>query len=122
MSRPLKVNPYSDDVELRSLLIALLKKRKGIGIDFFGILQIDDLENGHVRVLDQRDLDQELIYGTEYSFKDVKEGVDFFLAVRSERQLGYDFDRKKDRDFALQEIEKDRSLKNKISLIDDIAE
>lgn len=121
MSKPLKADPYAEDVELRSLIIAILKKRKGIGIDLFGLLQIDDLENGHVRVLDQRDWDQDITYGTEYKFQDVKEGVDFFLHVRKERKLGYDFDRKKDRDDAIAEMEADRHNKRaaKIKLIEE---
>jgi hypothetical protein len=111
-------------MELRSLVIALLKKRKGIGIDLFGVLQIDDQENGHVRVLDQRDEDQSIEYGTEYTFKDVKEGVDFFLEIRQERQLGYDFDRQRDREMAKKEIEEDRiarmeKAQRRINLIED---
>lgn len=121
MSKPLKADPYAEDVELRSLIIAILKKRKGIGIDLFGLLQIDDLENGHARVLDQRDWDQDISFGTEYKFQDIKEGVDFFLNVRKERKLGYDFDRKRDREDAIAEMEADREFKqaSKIRLIDE---
>lgn len=119
--KPLKADPYALDIELRSLIIAILKRRKGFGIDIFGMLQIDDLENGHVRVLDQRDEDGDIADGTEYVFKDVKEGVDFFLEIREERKLGYDFDRQRDRELALEELERDRVMKEpKTRLIDDM--
>lgn len=105
-------------MEFRSLIIALLKMRKGVGIDLFGLLQIDDQENGHVRVLDQRDELGDISDGIEYAFKDVKDGVDFFMDIREDRRLGYDFDRHLDREFAAQTLE---DVENgDILLLDDV--
>jgi hypothetical protein len=118
LAKPLKVDPFASDVELRSLLIALLKKRKGIGIDLFGVLQIDDQENGHVRVLDQREWDQDITKGAEYLFQDVKKGVDFFLEIRKERKLGYDFYRHHHRQVALDALDEAYQT-GEIRLIDD---
>lgn len=84
-------NPYTRDNELRSLIIALLKKRMGWGIELFGLLSIDDCEDGMVRILDQRDPAKDICDGDEYKFKDVKKAVDFFLRLRDERRLGFDF-------------------------------
>jgi hypothetical protein len=79
--------------ELRSIIISLLRQKIGFGVELFDVLSIDELEDGTFRILDQRDWTQEICKGEEYIFKDVKKAVDKFLALRQERQLGYDFER-----------------------------
>lgn len=73
------------DMELRSNIIALLKKNIGFGIELFSKLWIDELENGDYRV-SYEDKD-------EFISSDAKKAVDYFLKRREELQLGYDFER-----------------------------
>lgn len=80
-------------LELRSIIISLLRQGMGFGVELFNVLSIDELEDGSFRILDQRDTDADICAGEEYIFTDVKEAVDKFLALREERQLGYDFER-----------------------------
>jgi hypothetical protein len=79
-------------MELRSIIISLLRQGMGFGVELFDVLSIDELEDGTFRVLDQRNWEEEICKGEEHIFKDVKEAVDKFLALREERQLGYDFE------------------------------
>lgn len=80
-------------MELRSIIISLLRQGMGFGVELFDVLSIDELEDGTYRILDQRNWEEEICKGEEHIFKDVKEAVDKFLALRAERQLGYDFER-----------------------------
>jgi hypothetical protein len=79
-------------MELRSIIISLLRQGMGFGVELFDVLSIDELEDGTFRVLDQRNWEEEICKGQCTIFKDVKEAVDFFLALREERMLGYDFE------------------------------
>lgn len=83
-----------DDLETRSLLIAILKKRRGFGVDLFGLLSIDDLEDGSIRILDQRDPSRSIEDGEQHIHHHVKTAVEHFLAIRRERRLGYDYERR----------------------------
>lgn len=83
-----------EDTELRSLIIALLKKRRGFGVDLFGLLSIEDLEDGTIRIFDQRDHLKSLEDGEEMIHHHVKAAVEHFLTIRRERRLGYDYERK----------------------------
>lgn len=86
-------DPFKGDSELRSLIIAILKRRIGLGVELFGLLSIDELEQGRYRVLDQRDPEANICDGEETVFKSVKAAVEYFLKVRDERKLGFDFER-----------------------------
>lgn len=81
-----------DEIETRSMIIALLKKGIGFGIEIFGLLSIDTLENGDVRVMNQLNDEGHIEDGVEKIFaaKDVKKAVDYFLAIRRKRKLGFD--------------------------------
>lgn len=83
---------FTGDIELRSLLIAILKRRIGLGVEAFGLLSIDELEQNQYRVLDQRDPDGDICDGDETIFKSPKAAVEYFLKVREERKLGFDFE------------------------------
>ncbi len=81
-----------DDVETRSIIIALLRKDIGFGIELFGLLSIDKLENGNIRVINQTNEEESIETGTEKIFaaKDIKKAVDYFLLLRRKRKLGFD--------------------------------
>lgn len=79
------------DQEMRSNIIALLRSGVGFGVELFGALSVDALDGNEFRVLDQRDASKPLTDGEDYRFTDVKRAVDFFLQIRQERKLGYDF-------------------------------
>lgn len=81
-----------DEVETRSLIIALLKKNIGFGIEVFGLLSIDTLEDGKIRVINQIDEESSIEQGVEKIFlpKDIKKAVDYFLKLRRDRKLGFD--------------------------------
>jgi len=81
-----------DELETRSLIIALLKKQMGFGIELFGLLSIDSLENGDIRVINQMDEEGRIEDGKEKVFpaKDIKKAVDYFLELRWKRRLGFD--------------------------------
>jgi hypothetical protein len=80
-------------LELRSIIISLLRQGMGFGVELFGLLSIDELEDGRFRIFDQRDHHADLCQGEEHIFKDVKDAVDKFLELRQDRMLGYDFER-----------------------------
>lgn len=82
-----------EDMELRSLLIAILKKRRGFGIELFGLLSIEDMEDGSIRILDQRDPEKAIEEGEEHKHYHAKTAVEHYMAIRRERRLGYDFER-----------------------------
>lgn len=79
------------EIELRSNIISLLRGNTGIGIEYFGLLSIDEVEGGkRYRVINQEDDTKELSEGDEYFFVNVKKAVDFFLGLRKSRGLGFD--------------------------------
>ncbi len=81
-----------EELETRSLIIALLRKRMGFGIELFGLLSIDTLDNGEIRVINQTDVDGHIEDGHEkiFAVKDMKKAVDYFLELRWKRRLGFD--------------------------------
>jgi hypothetical protein len=85
-------NPWTRDSELRSIIIALLKKNIGFGVEICGLLSIDGLEDGRYRILDQRDPEKSIDEGEEMIFKSLKSAVDCFLRIRDERKLGFDYE------------------------------
>lgn len=91
-------------MELRSIIISLLRQKMGFGVELFDVLSIDELEDGTFRILDQRNWEEDICKGEELIFKDVKDAVDKFLALREERQLGYDYE---NGEAPLSETEKD---------------
>lgn len=93
-NKPIKAkNPFiSKEMELRSQIISLLKRKIGFGVDLFGLLSIEEMKDGTFRVLEQEDENAPLEDGDETNFKSVKSAVDYFLKIRDERKLGYDFD------------------------------
>lgn len=68
----------NDDHELRSLIIAILKRKRGFRIHLGG-LSVGESGRDYSVVLDQ-----------EYLFDNVKKAVDFFLAMRRRNKLGKD--------------------------------
>ncbi len=80
------------EMELRSQIISLVKREIGFGVELFGLLSIDEMKDGRFRVLDQRDETLDICEGEETLFKSIKAAVDYFLKIREERKLGYDFD------------------------------
>lgn len=86
-------NVWTRDPELRSIIIALLRKNIGFAVEIYGVLSVGTMEDGRYSIFDQRDFDKNLEDGDELIFKDVKNAVDCFLRIRDERQLGFDFER-----------------------------
>lgn len=86
-------NVWTRDPELRSIIIALLRKNMGFAVEMYGVLSIGNMEDGRYSILDQRDFDKSIEDGDEMIFNDVKKAVDCFLRIRDERQLGFDFER-----------------------------
>lgn len=85
---------YLDDPELRSLIIAILKKRRGFAVELFGLLSIEDMEDGSIRILNQEDPEKPLDQGEQTVFQHVKTAVEHFLSIRRQRRLGYDYERR----------------------------
>lgn len=87
----MKLNPhlYDDDPELRSILIALLKKRRGFCVDLFDMLHLLEFEDGRFGVYVEKKIND----FEEFIFDDPKKAVDFFLETRRKLALGYDFER-----------------------------
>lgn len=81
------------DQEVRSNIIALLRSDVGFGVELFGVLSIDQLEDKRYRILNQLDASKDLADGVEYIYDDVKRAVDHFLKIRDSRKLGYDYEK-----------------------------
>lgn len=78
--------------KIKKSIIDLLSANIGFDINFFDTLSIQQLEDLRFRIFDQREFGKELCDGKEYIFKDVNKAVEKFLAIREERQLGFDFE------------------------------
>lgn len=81
-----------EEIETRSIIIALLRAGSDFGIDVFGLISIDTLEDGTIRIINQLDEEGNIEDGKEKTFpaKDLKKAVDYFLKLRRDRKLGYD--------------------------------
>jgi hypothetical protein len=67
--------------EIKSHICALLSSGVGFNIELFGMLSIDELEDGRYRIFSEIE---------EFISEDVSVAVDKFLDERQKRELGYD--------------------------------
>jgi hypothetical protein len=70
---------------MQEKIISLLKAGIGFDINLFEIISVGELEDHTFYVYD-RDT------GDEWIFDTAEEAVDYFLKLRSEKELGYDFE------------------------------
>lgn len=70
---------------MRELLISLLKSKVGFDINVFEIISVGELEDHTFYVFDDDT-------GDEWIFDTVEEAVDYFLRLRDEKEIGFDFE------------------------------
>lgn len=70
---------------MRNLIVDLLKARVGFDINLFEIISVGELEDHTFYVYDDDT-------GDEWIFDTPEEAVDYFLKLRDDRELGYDYE------------------------------
>lgn len=70
---------------MRDLIVHLLKARVGFDINLFEIISVGELEDHTFYVYDDDT-------GDEWIFDTAEEAVDYFLKLRDDKELGYDFE------------------------------
>lgn len=85
-----------DDEKIAEAILTLLESNVGYGIEFFGLMlsvrQLDDLTFAVSHEKFNPEI-KDFEFDFEKLFENAREATEFFLKLRREYQLGYDFER-----------------------------
>lgn len=83
-----------DDEKILNAIVTLLESNVGYGIEFFGVLTLNQLEDLSYAVSHKKYEAETRVYVFDFEeiFIDAKEAAEFFLQKRREYELGYDFE------------------------------
>ena len=70
---------------MREAIVNLLKSGIGIDINFFEIISVGEFEDHTFYVYDKD-------AGDEWVFNSAEEAADYFIQLRMDKELGYDFE------------------------------